>query len=201
MGSLLGGVIGGVGGLISGSSQASGEKYAANKAAETARLGFDYLKGSPVGTQYLPTGASSNNAIAALLGVGGDATAANNAFQGYNNSTGLNFQLQEGQKAVTTNAASRGLLNSGATLKALTKYGQNLGSTSFNNYLTQLGGLATRGLSAGAAIGGAGSQAGATGADAISKGYGAAAGTQGAALAAPFGAASNYFSSHPDIFG
>lgn len=181
----------GIGGsLFGGSQESQGQKYAADKAAETARLGFDYLKGSPLGTQYLPTGGVANNAIGNLLGVGGDPTAANNAFSNYQNSTGTQFQLGEGQKAVTTSNAAKGLLNSGATLKALTRYGQNLGSTTFNNYLSQLGGLQQAGLQAGGAIGGAGSQAGATGASAISSGYGNAAATTGSMYGNAFGALS-----------
>lgn len=193
MGSLIGGVLGIGGSLLGGSSQAKGEKYAADKAAETARLGFDYLKDSPLATQYLPTGGAANKAQADLLGVGGDPTAANNAFDTYRNSTGYNFQLGEGQRAITSSNAAKGLLNSGATLKALTKYGQGLGGNAFQQYLSNLGGLAQSGLSAGASIGGAGSQAGATGASAISNGYGNAAQTQGSMYGNAFGAAADLF--------
>ncbi len=62
-------------------------------------------------------------------------------------------------RMLSSNAA-KGLLNSGATLKALTKYGQNLGSTTFNNYLSQLGGLSTTGLKAGAVTADAGTSGG-----------------------------------------
>lgn len=65
-----------------------------------------------------------------------------NGFNNYLNSTGYNFQLGQGQNAITSNAASRGLLNSGGTAKALTTFGQGLAGQSFNNYLGQLGGLA-----------------------------------------------------------
>lgn len=187
IGSIIGPAIGLVGSLIGGKKQARAETAAADKAAQTSRLGFDYLTGSPVGKQYLPTGATANQAQADLLGIGGDPTRAANAFQNYANSTGLQFQLQQGQNAITSSAAARGLLNSGATLKALTKYGQNLGSTTFNNYLSQLGGLSTQGLQAGQLIGGAGSQAGATGANAIAQGYGKAADTQGSSITKAFG--------------
>lgn len=193
MGDIVGSLVGIGGSLLGGNDQAQGEKYAADKAAETARLGFDYLKGSPLGTSYLPNGGVANNAIGNLLGVGGDPTAANNAFANYQNSTGTQFQLNEGSKAITTNNAAKGLLNSGATLKALTKYGQNLGSTTFNNYLSQLGGLQQAGLSAGGAIGGAGSQAGATGASAISQGYGNAATTRGDTIGGAAGQIGNAF--------
>ena len=66
---------------------------------------------------------------------------ANSAFQNYLNSTGYQFQLGQGTGAIMANAGSTGLLDSGANAKALEQYGQNLSSTTFNNYLGQLGGL------------------------------------------------------------
>jgi len=303
------------GSVLGGNAQSSAERDAADKAAQTARLGFDYLTGSPVATQYLPAGAAANNAIAALLGVGGggapgsassapntmtpgmiaasqvknfrnadnsgaigsaagaaagsfipgvgtavgsligkvggnflgnvfgannaspiqDIAAAlsrgipvsdkswaeagygpggaalgstpqapgsasgapnaqagyNNAFNNYLKSTGYQFQLGEGTRAITGSAAARGLLDSGATAKALTSYGQNLASTSFNNYMAQLGALSGQGLQAGQAIGSAGSQAGAAGAGQIGAGYGAAAGTAGSTWGNAFGGISD----------
>lgn len=193
MGSLIGGIIGGVGSIIGGSKQASAEKAAANKAAETARLGFDYLKGSPLATEYLPAGGRANAAQADLLGIGGDPAAADNAFARFRDSTGYDFQMKQGQDAIASSAAARGTLNSGATLKALMKYGQGLGGNAFQQYLSNLGGLAQSGLSAGASIGGAGSQAGATGAGAIANGYGNAAATKGAMYGNAFGAAADIF--------
>ncbi len=102
------------------------------------------------------TGGDANSMIAALLGMGGDSDAANGAFQNYLNSTGYDFQLDQGSRAITGNNAARGLLKSGATAKALTQYGQNLGKQYFDNYLGQLGGVANRGLQAGNLIGSAG---------------------------------------------
>lgn len=81
--------------------------------------------------------------------VAGGVPNAGNAFNNYKNSTGYNFQLDEGTNAIASNAAARGLLNSSATAKAMTKYGQNLASTTFNNYLAQLGGIGTAGQNAG----------------------------------------------------
>jgi hypothetical protein len=45
---------------------------------------------------------------------------------------GYNFRMSEGQKAIERSAAARGGLNSGATLKALTKFGQNVASEEYN---------------------------------------------------------------------
>lgn len=64
-----------------------------------------------------------------------------NAFNNYLNSTGYQFMLGQGQDAITGSAAARGLLNSGATAKALTKYGQDTGSQYFDKYMSQLGNM------------------------------------------------------------
>lgn len=46
---------------------------------------------------------------------------------------GYAFRQSEGQKAINNSAAARGSSLSGATLKALTKYGQDFASNEFNN--------------------------------------------------------------------
>jgi hypothetical protein len=94
-------------------------------------------------------GAPSTGEMAGLLGLGGGDP---QAFDKYKNSTGYQFQLDSGSKAITGNAASRGLLNSGATLKAEQMFGQNLGATTFGNYLGQLSDLAKLSLGAGGLI-------------------------------------------------
>lgn len=46
---------------------------------------------------------------------------------------GYQFRMSEGMKALQGSAAARGNLNSGATLKALTKYGQDTASQEYGN--------------------------------------------------------------------
>lgn len=106
----------------------------------------------------IQNGVGANTAAANLLGVGANPGAQDNAFNGYLNSTGYKFQLGQGMDAITQNAATRGLLNSGATLKAGEGYGQNLASNYFNNYLQQLSGLTQAGTQAGSLVGSAGQQ-------------------------------------------
>lgn len=141
-----------IGSLIGGSSS--------RQDAKQAMAGFNYLADNQVGQQYVPQGAAANTAISDLLGVGGDPTRAKAAFDNYLGSTGYNFQLGQGQNAIASSNAAKGLLNSGATAKALTRYGQDLAATTFNNYLTQLGGLSTRGLQGAGMIGQAGTVGG-----------------------------------------
>ena len=111
----------------------------------------------------------------------------NNAFKSYLDSTGYQFQFDQGQRAITGSAAARGLLNSGATAKALTKYGQNIGKQYFSDYLGQLGnmnnilgGTATAGQNALGQIATVGTAGGGNAASAITQG----ASNQGASIMA-----------------
>jgi hypothetical protein len=148
MGSLVGGVIGGIGSIIGGNKAAKAEKAA----AQQALTGYNYLSTNPLIGQLQSNASTAQGDQNAALG--GEAGTVGNiqdlltsngtdnpAFKNYLDSTGYNFQLQQGTDAITGSAASKGLLNSGSTGKALEGYGQNLASTTFNNYLGQLGGL------------------------------------------------------------
>lgn len=79
---------------------------------------------------------------------GGGATSGQSALEQFMNSLGFQSQLRAGQQAVTGSRAAAGKLGSGATLKALTRYGQDLAQQGFQSYLNQLGGLAGAGQSA-----------------------------------------------------
>jgi hypothetical protein len=89
--------------------------------------------------------------------------AASDAFNNFAHSAGIDFQLQQGTNALQHSAAARGLLQSGATLKALQGYGQN---TALNNYFLPYMGLLqgqqATGAQSGAAIAGVGSNFGNT---------------------------------------
>ena len=58
---------------------------------------------------------------------------------------GYQFQLQQGTQAVDRSEAAKGLLNSGATGKALQQYGQGLGSSYFGQYVSGLQNMAGAG--------------------------------------------------------
>lgn len=140
--------------LLGGSSQSkSKQQSTSSSVSNTYNQAYPALSASlsPVVGQA----ASSGDFIQQLLGMKGDA-GANDAFNKYLDSTGYNFQLQQGSNAITDNAAARGLLNSGSTLKALNNYGQNMGGQYFNNFIQQLMGLGTQGIQAGQTLAGAG---------------------------------------------
>ena len=68
---------------------------------------------------------------------------------------GYQFRVNEGLRAISGNASARGLLDAGATGKALLNYGQEAGSAEFANWYNRLAALAgvgqttAQGLSAG----------------------------------------------------
>lgn len=68
---------------------------------------------------------------------------------------GYQFRLSEGMKAINNAAAARGLGNSGATLKALAGYGQNVAAQEYGNAFNRQMGLAGMGQQAAGALGNA----------------------------------------------
>jgi hypothetical protein len=66
------------------------------------------------------------------------AASADPRLAGFFASPDYGFRVQEGTSAITGNAASRGLLDSGATGKALIDYGQKSGSAEFSNWYNRL---------------------------------------------------------------
>lgn len=53
--------------------------------------------------------------------------------KGFEADPGYQFRMNEGMKAINSNAAARGGVNSGATLKALARYGQDFATNEYNN--------------------------------------------------------------------
>ncbi len=76
------------------------------------------------------------------------ATAQQNAFAKFRTDPGYQFAFDEGSKALQNSAAARGILNSGATAKALTRYGQGVADQQYGNYFNRLQSLAGIGQSA-----------------------------------------------------
>lgn len=150
MGDLIGGIVGGLGSVAGAVIQSQ----AADKAAAQALTGYNYATSGPgaaVTNSNIAAGATgtagaldTEDTEAQLLGLKAPTPGTNSAFDNYLNSTGYDFQLKSGTAGVNANAASKGLLNSGGTGKALVKYGQDLGSSYFNNYLNQVGALNTQ---------------------------------------------------------
>lgn len=79
----------------------------------------------------------------------GPASSANSAMQNFANSTGMQFVLGQGTNAIDQGFAGKGMLNSGATAKALEQYGQGVGQTYLNQYMQNMNSLMSQGNEAG----------------------------------------------------
>lgn len=87
---------------------------------------------------FIAQGGLATDRINALLGLGGNQGAAEDAFNKYLASTGYKFQLGQGVNAVEQSAVGKGLLNSGRTIKGLDAFGQGIGASYFSSYLDSL---------------------------------------------------------------
>jgi len=169
-----GAVVGGVSSSIAGSAQASAAEKAARLQAgatsESAAVQRDYINNlqrqydttradlSP----YRAVGGAALDEYGALYGIGRDGLLSEADMQAardrFTTTPGYDFRFSEGQKALERSAAAGGNLNSGATGKALIRYGQGVASEEFNNYANRLSGLAGMGQNAAAQTGTLGNQ-------------------------------------------
>lgn len=105
-------------------------------------------------------------------------------YQGFQQTPGYQFQLDQGLGAIEGSAATSGLLNSGATLRSLQGFGQGLANQEYGTYLNRLTGGAQSGQAAAANQAAAGANYAAGGSSALAQqGNAAAAGTIGTANA------------------
>ncbi len=101
-------------------------------------------------------GTGANNFLSSLLTGQGDTGAANAGYQGYLANAGYAPAMRQMGQQVTGQGAASGLLNSGATAKALQTRGTEINQGFYNNYLQQLAGLSGLGLQAGGLVANAG---------------------------------------------
>jgi hypothetical protein len=123
-------------GAVGGSLiQANAAKSAASKANATQQAGLEQAR-ADIGP-WSATGGQANTASADLLGLNGPdaATAAMGNFQ---TSPGYQFSLDQGLRAVDAGAAAKGMLRSGAALKAEQTFGSGLADQDFTNYYNRL---------------------------------------------------------------
>ena len=107
-------------------------------------------------------------------------------YGGFYASPGYQFRLDEGGRALDRSAAARGMLLSGAQNKALTRYGQGVASSEFNQYANALRNIAGLGQVANSEVANAASNYGANAGNALmqqgmarASGYLGTAGTIG----------------------
>jgi hypothetical protein len=125
------------------------QKNAIDKGASQARDALS--QGVTTATNQLSpwttTGVPANADQADLLGLNGP-DAATAAMAKYQTSPGYQFQLDQGLRAVDAGAAAKGMLRSGATLKAEQIFGAGLADSDFGNYWNRLNQLSSTGFDA-----------------------------------------------------
>lgn len=84
--------------------------------------------------------------LAAQLGV--TPAEAADRYGGFEKSPGYQFRMDEGKRAITGNAAARGLIDSGTLGKGLIKYGQDYASNEFGAHYNRIAGVADQGRAA-----------------------------------------------------
>lgn len=114
------------------------------KKEESGNLNNELIKNSYGGSMGATN--QSTSMLGALLG--GDTS----ALQAFADSGGQKFLMDEGNRMINSNQSAKGLLDSGSTLKAITKYGQGLASTRIDQYLDSLYKLGQLGLGAGGLV-------------------------------------------------
>jgi hypothetical protein len=120
-----------------------------------ARYGGDYsgnrMPGLPELNQYLnPAGPPSPTGYMNVLNQTNNAKppegqydkSINMPHYNWKTSPGYDWRLNEGRRAIDTSAAARGSVFSGATLKALDRYGQGVASDEYGNVYNRLGVIA-----------------------------------------------------------
>jgi hypothetical protein len=98
---------------------------------------------------YTQAGYPTLQAQGDLLGMNGPDAAAT-AMNNFQTSPGYQWQLGQGLRAIDAGAASKGLLGSGATIKAEQTYGSGLANQQFQQYYNNLMGISTLGENAAA---------------------------------------------------
>ena len=149
--------------------------------ANSAVSGFYSAPGQQAGGNAIGTYDNSPSAISGRQ---------NEAFAGFRTDPGYQFAFSEGQKAIERSAAARGRLQSGATMKALTRFGQGIADQQYGEYYNRLSALAGIGQSATGASAAAGQNFASNYGNALqtgAQGYGNALQSAGSARASGYG--------------
>jgi hypothetical protein len=95
------------------------------------------------------SGGGASSALMNMLGLGGGGAS---MFDAYRDSSNYDFVRDQGTQAITSNAAAKGLLGSGGTMKALSNYGQQTADSFAGNYMDRLMGVGDQALRAGGLV-------------------------------------------------
>jgi hypothetical protein len=135
------GLVGAGASIVSGNRAANAQQESAAAQVAESRRQYDLTR-----ADYAPwrqTGQSALQRLAGEYGLNGQRQ--NSQFE---ESPGYEFRLQQGVQAAERSAAARGLLGSGATMKAVQRYGEGLAASEYGDYWNRLAGLAGVGQAA-----------------------------------------------------
>lgn len=158
---VIAGAVAAAGAVGAAAISSSAQKKASNQATQAAQRATDQnialqqqvrAENRGILEPYVNVGNQATGALNSLI-YGNDNGASLAALQA---SPGYQFRLDEGNRALNTGWAAKGLLNSGAAQKAALRYGQDYASGEYNNRFNQLAQQQGVGLSAGNALAGVG---------------------------------------------
>jgi len=92
---------------------------------------------------YADLGANGANALNSMYNSDGSFN-----YDTFRNMPGYQFRLQEGQRALDNSGAARGMNQSGAQMKALTRYGQGSADQGFNDWFNKQMAISGMGMNA-----------------------------------------------------
>lgn len=96
---------------------------------------------------YQRAGRNASTQMADLQGLNGR-QAQNAAMRSYQQSPGMQYALDQAERAITRNAAATGGLGGGNVLRALQENAVGIAQQDYNNYFNQLSGMANQGMNA-----------------------------------------------------
>ena len=121
-----------IAGINTGLSQYGNANAAGNQALQT-----NYANALAPFTQNQQATQTGQTGLLNALGLGGQA-GNQSAMTALQNTPGYQFQLQQGDNAITSQDAASGKTGSGNEGIALSNYNQGLAGTTYNNYVSQL---------------------------------------------------------------
>lgn len=147
---VVGAGLGAVASIKSAKKAAKAQKYAADQSVAEQRRQYDLTRADLA--PWRTAGTAAIDKLSAVYGLNGktatnpDGTPAQ--YGGFFNSPDYQFRRDESLKAANAGLASRGLLNSGAAVRAKTALAGNLASSEFGDWWNRLAGVAGVGQAA-----------------------------------------------------
>jgi hypothetical protein len=134
---IIGAGVAGAGASLIASNNAT--SAASNAAAQNNALESQiYQSNVGLETPFIQSGDAAETELNGFLGLGGNPQATQTAFNNYLNSTGYQFNLDQGLDSVAQSKAASGLLRSGSLVKSLDAYGTGLADQYGQQYVGNL---------------------------------------------------------------